>query len=60
MIYKPVEAEEQRAMNSTSHELELFAELLEEKERRWLMAAYGVGFLAFGAGFGFCYVMFVL
>ena len=51
--------EEEKVIDVLAHELELVYGWLEAAEHRVQLTAFGVGMLAFFAGFGICWFAFV-
>jgi hypothetical protein len=59
MIYHPILSDEEKALLSLEKELHLVYGWLEAAEHRLHLTAFGVGMLAFCAGFGICWFVFV-
>lgn len=59
MIYHKNLSDEEKALVALEKELHTVYGLLEAAEYRLHLTAYGVGMLAFIAGFGICWLAFV-
>ena len=59
MIWYSQPTEEEKTLQSLEHELHLVYGWLEAAEHKMHLTAFGVGMLAFFAGFGICWLLFV-